>query len=111
MKALIQPILISVTLLCMTLTGYSQTKPKAVYQVGQSKVTVWENEKEGEFGKFTAKNFKVEKIYQKDGKWKSTNTFSLTELIALKAAIDAAIIEQGVKIRKETEEETEPTKD
>ncbi|MEK0337044.1 MAG: hypothetical protein QQN41_06370 [Nitrosopumilus sp.] len=88
---------ISVVLLCFTLTSYSQDKPKATYQVGNSIVTVWETEKEGKHGKFTAQNYKVEKIYKKGEEWKSTNSFSLTELLQLRAAIDKAINEQGVK--------------
>ena len=90
-------------LAAFTLTAYSQDKPKATYQVGSAKVTVWEKEKEGKYGTFTAKNFKVEKIYKKGDKWESTNYFSLTELLQLRAAIDKAINEEGVKIKDRKE--------
>ncbi len=93
---------ISVAILCFVLTSYSQNKPKATYMVGKSKVSVWETEKQGEFGKFTTKNFKIEKVYKKGKEWKTTNSFNLTELLQLRAAIDKAINEEGV-IVKETD--------
>ena len=91
---------ISIAILCFTLTSYSQDKPKATYQIGKSKVTVWENERQGENGKFTTKIFQVEKIYKKGEEWKTTNSFNLTELLQLRAAIDKAINEEGVKAKK-----------
>jgi len=105
MRAFKKFIGISIAVLCFTLTSYSQDKPKATYRVGNSKVTVWENEREGKYGKFTAKNFKVEKVYKKGEEWKSTNSFNLTELLQLRAAIDKAISEEGVKIKEGTGEE------
>jgi hypothetical protein len=93
-------------LACLALTSYSQDttktakqKPKATYQVGSAKVIVWENK--GDNG--TRKNFQVEKVYQKDGKWKTSTSFNETELLELKAALDKAIAEESVKI-KTTEE-------
>jgi hypothetical protein len=93
-------------LLSFALTGYSQDttttikekqKPKATYQIGSAKVTVWENK--GKDGT-TWKNFKVEKLYQKDGKWLTTNSFNESELLELKSAIDKAIAEESVKVKK-----------
>ncbi len=95
---------ISLAILCFVLTSYSQDKPKATYIVGKSKVTVWETEKQGEFGKFIAKDFKIEKVYKKGKEWKTTNSFNLTELLQLRAAIDKAINKEGV-IVKETDNE------
>lgn len=95
---------LTLTLLVFTLTSYSQdNKPKATYMVGTAKVTVWENEKEGKYGEYTEKNFKVEKIYKKGDKWETSSNFDLTELLQLRAAIDKAINEEGVKIKQETE--------
>ena len=105
MRTFKQFIGISIAILCFTLTSYSQDKPKATYQVGKSKVTVWETEKEGKYGKFTVQDYKVEKVYKKGEEWKSTNSFTLTELLQLRAAIDKAINEEGVKEKEETEEE------
>ena len=65
MRAFKKFIGISIAILCFTMTSYSQDKPKAIYLVGKSKITVWENEREGEYGKFTAKTLQVEKIYKK----------------------------------------------
>lgn len=96
---------ISIAVLCFTLTSYSQNKPKATYRVGSAKVTVWETEREGKYGKFIAKDFKVEKIYKKGGEWKTTDLFNLTELLQLRAAIDKAINEEGVKIKEGDKEE------
>jgi len=57
---------ISVAILCFVLTSYSQNKPKATYMVGKSKVSVWETEKQGEFGKFTTKISKLRKSIKKE---------------------------------------------
>ena len=99
---------ISLAVLCFTLTSYSQNKPKATYRVGSAKVTVLENEREGEYGKFIAKDFKVEKIYKKGNEWKTTDSFNLTELLQLRAAIDKAINEEGVIIKEGDKEENKP---
>jgi basic membrane lipoprotein Med (substrate-binding protein (PBP1-ABC) superfamily) len=99
-----KPILLTFTLVCIYFAGFSQDttktssaskqKPKAIYQVGAAKVTVWENSgKEGIW-----KNFRVEKVYLKDGKWATTNSFNTKELLELKAAIDKAISEESVKV-------------
>lgn len=69
-------------------------KPIATYRVGAAKVTVWENK--GQDGT-TWKNFQVDKLYKKDGKWETTNSFDESELLQLRAAIDKAISEQSVK--------------
>lgn len=79
-------------------------KPKAEYCVGNAKVTVWENQHVGKYGEFAAKNFKIEKIYKKNDKWESTNYFDLNELLQLRAAIDKAISEEGVKKEQVSEE-------
>ncbi len=71
-------------------------KPKATYQVGSAKVTVWENTRQGKHGEFTTKNFEVEKVYKKGEEWKTTNSFDEKELLELKAAIDKAISEEIV---------------
>jgi len=99
-------------LACFTFTSYSQDtlqnkqdiqKPNVTYTVGSAKVTVWHNEKEGKYGIFTDKNFKVERVYKKDDKWETSNYFDLTELLQLRAAIDKAINEEGVKIKDGSE--------
>ncbi|OFX16700.1 MAG: hypothetical protein A2033_12815 [Bacteroidetes bacterium GWA2_31_9] len=87
-------------------TENNSKKPKATYQVGSAKVVVWENKMTGKNGEFTAKNFKVEKTYQKDGEWKTTNSFNEEELLQLKAAIDKAILEENVKTTEGTEKDT-----
>ena len=79
-----------------TKTNQAKQKPIATYQVGTAKVTVWENQ--GKDG--TWKNFKVEKIYKKDGQWMTTDTFNEKELLELKAAIDKAIAEEAVEVKK-----------
>ena len=93
---------------CLALTSYSQTqdttkhdkqKPKATYQIGSAKVSVWENKRQGKNGEFIAKSFKVEKIYKKGDEWKTTNSFNEKELLELKAAIDKAIAEESVKTK------------
>ena len=90
----------SFLLVIFTLTGFVQEKqkPKATYQVGAAKVVVWENKsKDGS----TWKNFEIEKEYLKDGQKKTSDHFNETELLQLKAAIDKAINEEGVKTKEE----------
>ena len=76
-------ILTTLLLACLALISYSQdttkTKPKATYQVGTAKVTVWENKGINR----TWKNYKVEKVYMKDDKWKTSNSFKEAELLEL----------------------------
>lgn len=69
-------------------------KPIATYRVGAAKVTVWENKRD-DGG--TWKSFQIDKLYKKDDKWETTNSFDESELLQLRAAIDAAIGEQSVK--------------
>lgn len=68
-------------------------KPKATYQVGGSKVVVWENKKSDGT---TWMNFQVEKLYKQGDEWAATNSFNETELLQLRAAIDKAINEEAV---------------
>ena len=87
------------TLAVLVLTSFVQAtkqqdnKPKATYQVGNSKVVVWENKKSDGT---TWKNFQVEKVYKKGDEWATTNSFNETELLELKAALDKAINEEAV---------------
>lgn len=106
-------IVTTVLFICFAIAGPSQdtikekqtkNKPKATYQIGSAKVTVWENKRTGKYGEFTAKNFEVEKIYKKDGKWKSTNNFNEKEILELKVALDKAISEEQVKVKVEKKE-------
>jgi hypothetical protein len=93
-------------LICFALTSYSQDtttakqekkRPKATYQIGSARVTVWENKrKDGS----TWKNFEVDKVLKKNGKWLTSNHFDESELLELKSAIDKAIAEESVKVKK-----------
>ena len=96
--------LIIIILVCFSFIGYSQEKtqsnakqPKATYQVGSAKITVWENS--GKYGKWN--NFKVENIYMKDDQWKSTNSFNEKELFELKAVIDKVIAKENLRVKTE----------
>jgi hypothetical protein len=87
--------------LCLAGTISAQEKtitPKAKYKSGSSIVTVWENEVDGKYGPYTKLNFQVERVYKKDEEWVSTNNFTLEQLMELKAAIDKAILEEGVEV-------------
>lgn len=79
------------------LSAYSSKKPVRTYKMGKTSIAVWETEKEGKYGKYTKKNFKVVKRYKKDEEWKESNYYSLDELLQLKAIIEKAILEEGVK--------------
>jgi len=97
---------------CFAVTAYPQekqdslktNKPKATYQIGNVKVTVWENLRHGRYGEYTEKTYEVEKIYKKGEEWKSTNSFDLTELLQLRAVLDKAISEEAVKVKEGKEE-------
>lgn len=69
-------------------------KPIAVYHVGMSRVVVWENL--GPNGPW--KNFEIEKAYQKDGEWRTAHSFSASELLDLRAALDEAIRQELVRV-------------
>ncbi len=72
---------------------HQNNRPIATYQVGSSKVIVWENKKsDGTIWK----NFQVERVYRKGNDWATTNSFNETELLQLRAAIDKAISEETV---------------
>jgi hypothetical protein len=112
MKKVLITVLASV---CFAFFAYSQEKtdptpvkdqPKAVYQLGKAVVTVWETQREGEYGEFTALSFKVENIYKKGDQWESASTFNLNELLQLQAVIDKAISEEGVKVKVNGETST-----
>jgi hypothetical protein len=93
--------LLIVYTLCLAGTVSAQEKsntPKAKYKSGSSIVTVWENEVDGKYGPYTKLNFQVERVYKKDEEWVSTNNFTLEQLMELKAAIDKAILEEGVEV-------------
>jgi len=79
-------------------------KPKAVYQIGSVKVTVWENPRNGKYGEYTDKTYKVEKVYKKGEEWKTTNNFDTNELLQLRAVLDKAISEEAVKVKERKEE-------
>jgi hypothetical protein len=68
----------------------SGNKPIAVYQEGNAKITIWENTRADGI---TWKSFQVEKIYQKEGEWKTTNSFNQYELLDLQIILDRAINE------------------
>ena len=90
-------IITALLLTCFTMSIYSQDttkikqKPKATYEVGHAKITVWEDK--GKDG--TWKNFEVQKIYKKGEKWLTSNSFNENELLELKSAIDKAIAEEN----------------
>ncbi len=100
---LILSISITMTVYCQNNQDTLKVKNKShvTYQVGKAKVTVWIEQRQGKYGEFAAKDFKIEKIYKKGNNWESTNIFNLDELLELRAAIDKAISEQGVKIKRE----------
>ncbi|MFT4644228.1 MAG: hypothetical protein ACI8ZX_000629 [Planctomycetota bacterium] len=75
--------------------------PNTTYRIGSVSVAVWETEKEGKYGKYIDKSFKVVKSYKKDDKWFESNSYSTAELLKLKAVIDKAINEEAIKVKKQ----------
>ncbi|MDX2128359.1 MAG: hypothetical protein SFU91_04915 [Chloroherpetonaceae bacterium] len=65
-----------------------EKKPKAIYKVGSSRISVWENAKDDGT---TWKNFKVEKVYKKGDEWFTSSSFNEKELKELKEAIEEAL--------------------
>ena len=107
MKKILSTVLILIT---FSITSFAQSPklsaysnknaPTATYRIGSVSIAVWENEKEGKYGKYTDKNFKVVKSYKKDDKWIESNNYTTTELLQLKAIINKAINEEAVKVKK-----------
>ncbi len=106
--------LITFFLAFFVLTSFSQNnselvnekgkdKPKAVYQIGKAKITVWENK--GKNG--TWKNFEIECVYKKGGKWMTSDHFNEKELLDLKSAIEKAIAGENVNLNSSEEIITE----
>jgi len=94
--------LLLLSAICLAGTISAQEKsntPKSKYKSGSSIVTVWENEKDGKYGPYKELSFKVERVYKKDEEWISTINFTLEQLMELKAAIDKAILEEGVEVK------------
>lgn len=98
-------LLTTIFLMAFSVVGFSQNvkdsvqaqgkgqKPKVEYKVGSAIITVWTNKrKDGR----TWKNFTVKKIYKKDDKWLSSDSFNETELMELKAVVDKVIAEETV---------------
>ena len=42
--------------------------------------------------------FDLEKLYKANDEWRSTNTYTLEELLKLRLAIDRALEEEGVEV-------------
>ncbi len=75
-------------------------RPLATYQIGSAKVTVWQND--GKYGPW--KNYEIEKIYLKEDKWLTTNSFNQTELLELRAVIDIAIEKEIAKTKNSNQD-------
>jgi len=88
-------LIVACSIQASTPTNQDKTRPIATYQVGSAKVIVWENT--GKYGPW--KNFEIEKIYLKEDKWLTSNSFNQTELLELKAAIEIAIEKEIAKIQ------------
>ena len=100
MKTTITGLIVSILIVACLLQASTpvkqdKTRPLAVYQVGSAKVIVWENI--GKYGPW--KNFEIEKIYLKEDKWFTSNSFNQSELLELKVAIDIAIEKEIAKIQ------------
>ncbi len=56
-------------------------KPSKTYKFGSVQAAVWEKEVETGKKSFVAKSVTIQKNYKgKDGKWASTNSFSLSDI-------------------------------
>lgn len=102
-------LLTMIFLMTFSVVGFSQNvndstqvtskgqKPKAEYKVGSAIITVWLNKKSDGT---TWKNFQVKKIYKKNDKWLSSDSFNEAELMELRAAIDKVLAEEAVTKRE-----------
>jgi hypothetical protein len=71
------------------------TRPAGEYKYGGIKCTIWKNE--FEVGKYTYRA-QISKSYKdKDGNFKETSQFTLTECLALSKLLEKAFNEFGVK--------------
>lgn len=77
--------------------------PKATYRLGGSKVTVWENEIEGKYGKRTVPSFQITNNFKQGDEWKTNNSFNLEGALKLRVILDKAINEATNKEEEENE--------
>jgi hypothetical protein len=94
---------LTLILWAMTPAAHAQDtgRPRATYRAGACKVTVWDNTKEGEHGEELGRNFHVAKVVRKRGRWEVSQYYTLSELLELRAAIDRAVMEEGIHVESE----------
>ena len=107
MKTYILRMALTITLLAVAFLFQSsitlnqgKNKPLATYRIGSAKATVWQND--GKYGPW--KDFEIEKIYLKENKWLSTNSFNQTELLELRAVIDIALEKEIASIQNSNQD-------
>ena len=68
-------------------------KPERVFRIGPVTASVFANEIETEGGKRSVRSVSLQRRYRddKDGEWKSSNSFALGELPQAMAALDLAM--------------------
>jgi len=65
--------------------------PEANFRLGNVTATVWSNESSSESGNKKFRTVQVEQRYKDGDGWKSSNRFTLDQLLRLRVCIDKAI--------------------
>ena len=65
--------------------------PEATFRLGNVTVTVWCNESQSENGPRKFRTVQLEQRYKDGNDWKSSNRFTLEQLLRLRVCMDKAI--------------------
>ena len=79
-----------------------KNQPERKFRAGAIAATIWKNEQQGEQGPYMFHTIKLERSYKdKDGSWKTTNSFRLGDLpraaLVLNKAYEYLSLEQELK--------------
>ena len=69
----------------------NNNSPETNFRLGNVTATVWFNESSGSSGNRKFRTVQVEQRYKDGGDWKSSNRFTLDQLLRLRVCIDRAI--------------------
>ena len=69
----------------------SNSGPETAFRLGNVSATIWRNSTQGDTGSRAFRTVQVEQRYRDRDDWKSSNRFTLDQLLRLRVCIDKAI--------------------
>ena len=73
------------------MTNTKGSGPESAYRLGNVSATIWNNSSSTDSGSREFRTVQVEQRYKDGDDWKSSNRFSLDQLLRLRVCIDKAI--------------------